>query len=145
MKVTYLLITVICLLFLVSCTQENINPLEGTWVFVSAKNTTADGTTDYVPGESGRVLKIINKTHFATVSQDTAQMGTYFNAGNYSFSEDIYTETIGFFSAYPELIGSTFSYKIKIEGDQFTLSGPLKNEDGSDPEWQQVEVWKKFK
>jgi hypothetical protein len=145
MKVKYLLITVISFICLVSCAAEKNNPLEGTWALISGKNTTASGTTEYSPGELGRVLKIINKTHFATVSQDTAKMGTYFNAGNYSFSEDIYTENIEFFSSDTELIGSTFSYKIKIEGDQFTLSGPLKKEGESEPEWQSVEIWKKIK
>jgi hypothetical protein len=130
MKVTFLLITVVSFVCLFSCATEKSNQLEGTWVLSS--------------GEFAGALKIINKTHFATVSQDTSEHRSHFNAGTYSFSGDTYTENIEFFSVFPEIIGDSFSYKIKIEGNQFTMS-PLKKEGETEPESQiQQEVWERI-
>ncbi len=131
MKVTFLLIIVISFICLVSCAAEKDNPLEGTWVLSS--------------GEFTGALKIINKTHFATVSQDTSKQRSHFNAGTYSLSGDTYTENIEFFSILTDLIGDSFSYKIKIEGNRFTMS-PLEKEGETEPELQiQEEVWEKIK
>jgi len=131
MKVTFLLITVVSFVFLFNCASAQNNQLEGTWVLRS--------------GEFAGALKIINKTHFATVFQDTSKHRSHFNAGTYSISGDTYTENIEFFSIFKDLIGDSFSYNIKIEGNRFTMS-PLKKEGETETESPvQEEVWEKIK
>ena len=134
MKLSYFICVLLVFVLLLGGTtsaQEKKNQLEGTWVLSS--------------GDFAGALKIINKTHFATVSQDTSKQRSHFNAGTYSLSGDTYTENIEFFSAFPELIGNSVSYKIKIEGNRFTIS-PLEKEEETEPEMQvQEEVWEKIK
>jgi len=144
MRVKFLSITVILFICLFSYAAENNNQLEGTWELISGKIILSVKTIDTTPGEFERVIKIINKTHFATIGQDTSKQESYFNAGNYSLSENVYTENLELFSKI-SLIGSSLSYKIKIEGDQLTMSGPLKKKGEEEPGWQLHEVWKKIK
>ena len=108
-------------------TVEEKNPIKGTWELVSYQNQYPD-TTILGPKDYARQIKIINKTHFVWISQDTSRVDIYgFGGGKYILDGDNYTEHIEMFIV-PSWIGNSIPYNIKIEGDTLILGGtvPLK-------------------
>lgn len=112
-----------------SCTApEKKNPLEGTWEMIKATASTPDSTMNWIKSDSRRQIKIISKTYFATIAQDTKEGNNMFNGGTYTLEEDTYTENLEFFNN-SSLIGHSASFKIEISKDQLKMSGilPLKD------------------
>ncbi len=144
MKVKHVLFTVIVLAFSLSFYKGPSNELEGTWELVSGEYISPNDTLVVPQSPSAKAIKVINKTHFATVHQDPSRKEIYCNAGTYTLDEDIYTENLLFVSDMGS-IGMTISFTSKIEGDQWTVTGPLKESDEQGPGWELVEVWKKVK
>ena len=141
MKVIFTLGTIIFFVSLVSCAVEKRNPIEGAWQLVEGKNVSADSTEVYPASLSGKSMKIIGKTHFATVTQDTTSSSTGFNGGSYTFENDIYTEHLTYFSLV-DAIGISASYKVKIEGD--ILFMVPSTADGEEQELGTFEEWKRL-
>ncbi len=144
MKSKFTLITVILLTFLFSFSFGQENKLEGTWEMVSGKYFFPDDTLIMPRTESGHAIKVLNKTHFATVNQDASKDEIYSNAGTYVLTEDTYTEHLEF-ATFTPMIGSAFSFKSSMEGDKWTISGPEKTSDAEGPDWKIHEVWKRVK
>ncbi len=143
MKKTYYFLLAMLMISL-SCKTENKNAVEGTWELVSAKYTSPDTTYLYPKSEFDHVIKIIGKTHFLFISQDTSRIESYdFGGGTYTLEGDTYTENIVFFK-YPGFIGQSISYNNQIEGDNWVMTGPLNKKENEDFKWAMHEVWKRI-
>ena len=140
------IITSFCLfVLLLSCAQMDTNPIQGTWQLVEGRYVTADTTIIYGVSPTASRIKVIGKTHFATVWQDTASsdpIATGFNGGTYTFSNGIYIEKLDYFS-YKDWIGGEAIFKVKIEGDKLTFIPATKEgneqETGFFDEWRRIE------
>jgi hypothetical protein len=144
MKVKFILIPFILLIFLLGFSTGPANKLEGTWEMVSGKYIFADDTLAVPRTESEHAIKILNRTHFATIHQDASNNEIYSNAGTYVLNEDTYTEYQEFNSDI-NTIGRTYTFESKIEGDIWTFAGPIEKPGVDVPEWKMHEVWKKVK
>jgi hypothetical protein len=144
MKAKFILIPLIVLTFLFSFSYGQENKLEGTWELVSGKLMLPDQTIELPRTGYEHEIKILNKTHFATILQDTSTNEIYSNAGTYVLTEDTYTEYQEFNSGIT-MIGKTYSFKSNIEGDKWTISGPVEKPESDIPEWKIHEVWKRVK
>lgn len=134
---------------------DKMASLEGAWELVDAKNVPAD--PDFSLAKT-RQIKIITKTHFAFLSQDRlpakpsaaqlADAAKTFSAGGgtYKLEGDSYTEHIEFF-VVPKFAGTTITFKIKWEGDEWIQSGtlPLKALGLSDHDVQITERYRRIK
>jgi hypothetical protein len=134
--------------FLLSCTtsaQEKKNPIEGTWELVSAKWTSPDTTSFFPITDHDRQIKMISRSHFVWISQDTSRKDVYgFGGGKYTLDGDKYTEHIEMFLS-PEWIGKSVTFKMKVEGDTLIQSGkmPLKKLGLADYDLETYEVYKR--
>jgi hypothetical protein len=144
MKVKFILIPIILLTLLLSFSAGPANKLEGTWEMVSGKYILSDDTLAVPRTESEHVIKVLNKTHFATVHQDASKNEIYSNAGTYVLTEDKYKEYQEYNSDI-NIIGRTYVFESKIEGDIWTISGPIEKPGADVPEWKMHEVWKRVK
>jgi hypothetical protein len=144
MKAKFILIPFILLTFLLSFSTGPENELKGTWELVSGKYIFSDDTLSVPRTESEHAIKVLNKTHFATIHQDVSKKEIYSNAGTYILSEDTYTEYQEF-SSDINSIGRDFAFESKIEGDIWTLTGPVEKPGADVPEWKMHEVWKRVK
>ena len=101
---------------------------------------TSEDTIKY-PGENATHMKIIGKTHFATIWQDpNDESYEGFNGGTYTFEKGIYTENHKFYSVNSS-IGSITHCKVKIEKDRFFMESIA--EEGKKPDFSLYEVWKR--
>jgi hypothetical protein len=144
MKVKFILIPFILLTFLLGFSTGPANWLEGAWEMVSGKLILPDQTIEMPRTESEHAIKVINKTHFATVHQDTSTNDIYSNAGTYTLTEDTYTENLEYATSIT-MIGKTYCFKSTIEGDKWIISGPVEKPGAEVPEWKIHEVWKRVK
>ena len=131
---------------LLSCTQQEEvkSPIEGTWQLLEGKVTTADTMFTYPGSTNAKHWKIITESHFATIYQDTTSneiFSTGFNGGTYTYIDGVYTEYFTH-SKYSSQIGSSLSFKAKIEGDRLHIS-PC-NEDGTENEFGNIEKYKRL-
>jgi len=113
--------------------QDMAKSLEGTWELVAVKNVPAN--PDFSLAKTHQI-KIITKTHFAFLSQDRlpakpsaealAAAAKSFSAGGgtYKLEGDSYTEHIEFF-AVPKFVGTSITFKVKWEGDEWIQTGTL--------------------
>ncbi len=140
------------------CAQEKPGSLEGTWELVEARYTPAD------PGFSlakQRQIKILNKTHWAFLSQDrspalpasggdagqsAAAPGFSAGGGTYQLDGDTYTEHIEFF-VVPKYVGTSITFKVKWDGDEWIQTGtlPLKALGMSDHDVELQERYRRIK
>jgi hypothetical protein len=142
MKKIYVPLAAILFLFVFgSCCMKN--PVEGTWELVSAKWISAD-TVEFPNSEYDREWKMIGKTHFLFVRQDTtAKDLSFFGGGTYIFEDNKYTETLEFVS-WEFLIGIPITYECKFEDDMWIMTGPVVEEGEKKPDWQLHEEWRKI-
>lgn len=143
MKTAFFLMTLffICLF---SQAAENNLQLEGTWECLSSKTITEDSATVYFPMDGFRMIRIMNETHFSVMRQGISEQNTYmFVAGTYKLDQDVLTENIEFCTEMWG-IGTSTSYKVKMEGDQLTMSGLLIKNGNEESKWDLYEVWKKI-
>jgi hypothetical protein len=112
----------------------------GTWRLTSYKYGTGQESFTTVP-QTERRLKLITDTHFTWVQFDPAARTSQGMAGGtYTLVGDAYTESIDFADpGMASYLGAKHTFKIRIEGDQFFLSGSLA--DGLEIE----EVWQRVK
>ncbi len=144
MKTKFTLLAIVLLTFLLSFSTGPENKLEGTWKLVSGKYIFPDDTLAVPRTESEHAIKVLNKTHFATIHQDASKKEIYSNAGTYVLTEDTYTEYQEFNSGINS-IGRTHAFESKIEGDIWTITGPVEKSEADVPEWKMHEVWKRVK
>ena len=143
MRACAALVAVILLAGLYSCATEKKVPVEGAWELISQEITTSDSVYTFPASEFERQIKIIGKTHFAFVRQDTSQSDPSLagGGGRYTFDNGIYTEYMEFFEN-PALVGTTLHYNCQFEGDRWTMTGPVNGSD--DVGWTLHEVWMKL-
>jgi hypothetical protein len=92
--------------------------LIGTWVLV--------GTPDNVgePPATGGRLKFFTGKHWLITEADAAGKVVFHHGGTYTLDGEDYAETVKYANENTaELIGQTFKYKIKVEGDRYTQVG----------------------
>ncbi len=141
MKRNYLTLSAILLLICSSCYK--VNQLEGTWELVSAQWIFED-TTEFPNSEYDREIKMIGKTNFLVIRQDTTNDELFFSGGGtYVLDGDSYTESLEFASWVTD-IGSTLTYECSYEDSLWVITGPVTEEGGESPGWKLTEKWKKI-
>jgi hypothetical protein len=143
MKKIYLPLTVILFLFLsYSCCEKN--KVEGTWELVSATWVYSDTNTVKFPAsEYDREIKMIGKTHFLFIRQDTTNKELFFSGGGtYIIEGNKYTETLEF-ASWGEDIGIPISYNCEFTDSMWIMTGPV-NEGDQLPVWTLHEEWKRI-
>ena len=116
--------------------------LEGTWKAVYHEVVTPDTTITASGSEASNLVKIINKTHFATILQGDTPNTSFFNGGKYELTKDTYTENLEYFSTKDE-IGKSYTFKSSFKDGEWTISGPISKGGAKLPEWKIREVYKK--
>jgi hypothetical protein len=101
--------------------------LQGTWELKSAKWVVDANTAYTVPGNvSGGQLKVYSKGYFLFVGRytigDKAQDS--YGGGTYALDGQDYSETL-LYHTNQEAVGKTLRFKLVVEGDTMTLTGPL--------------------
>lgn len=105
---------------------QPVEDIAGVWAFVSNVGE---------PPSMDKKIKIIADGHWMFSQPNPADNITSFHhGGTYTLEGDSYAETIEYANASTGgYLGRTFKYKIAIEGDTMTLTGPYN------------EVWKRVK
>ncbi len=141
MKRTIYIPMLLGFILLFSACQET-NPLEGTWILIEGEYVTENNTLNYPVSEENKRLKVVGKTHFATVWQDPendAYCG--YNGGTYKFENGIYTESLEYFNEN-KFIGTKSHFLLSIDGDKITIRSC--NAMGEEQEYGFFEEWKKI-
>jgi hypothetical protein len=135
-----MLIRIIFLLIisaLISCNQEKkpeseVIPLEGTWQLISGTIIEQGDTTvtDYTKDQ--RMIKLINKTHFAFLNHDLHKgkdSTAVFVAGGgeYELKGDQYIEHLAYCN-FREWEGNDFQFTVTVKNDTLVQSGIEKIE-----------------
>ena len=103
----------------------------GTWVLV--------GTPDKIgePPATGGRLKFLTGKHWTITEADDSGKVVFHHGGTYIIDGEEYAETIKYANeSTSDLVGKTFKFKIKVEGDTYTQVG-IGNP--------YTEVWKRAK
>ena len=91
--------------------------LLGAWAFAGKP----DSTNDPKPGAT---TKFWGLKHFTVVSADRETGDVSFcHGGTYTVDGDSYAETVEFAKERKFLIGKTFKFKIKVDGDAYIQNG----------------------
>ncbi len=114
-------------------TQVNaLSPIIGTWELISA--TTIQGDSTYHKDLSNkRMIKIINKSHFAFLNhdlnkgQDSLEVFVA-GGGTYNLVKDKYTEFLEYCN-YREWEKNTFEFNVELKGDTLIQNGIEKIDD----------------
>ena len=114
--------------------------LQGAWELVRAEYRSGDSVMVLPASPHDHRMKIISKSHFATVGQDTTnEDSNVFNGGTYTLNGDFYTETHQYFS-WTESIGRSISFKIEFKNDTFIIRDATNQENPwLVEEWRRVE------
>jgi len=146
MKTTLTIIMAFLLFSIFNCTGEKQSPLAGTWKPIISEFILADTITTESALELAGHAKIINKTHFATVFNGSTAEESFFNGGKYDITNDTYTEHIEYWlsDSTESNIGRSYTFESKIEGGQWTISGPIETSGDSLPPWKVHEVYKRI-
>jgi hypothetical protein len=92
--------------------------LIGTWVLVGTPDNIGEA-----PATGGR-LKFFTGKHWTITEADGTGKVVFHHGGMYVIEGDEYAETIKYASeGTSDLVGKTFKFKIKVEGDRFTQLG----------------------
>jgi hypothetical protein len=105
--------------------------LIGTWVLI--------GTPDKIgePPATGGRLKFFTGKHWTITEADESGKVVFHHGGTYVVDGEEYAETIRYANeSTSELVGKTFKFKIKVEGDKYTQVG-IDNP--------YTEIWKRAK
>jgi hypothetical protein len=108
--------------------------LIGTWVLVGTPEKVGE------PPASGGRLKFFTGRHW-TITQADRKTGkvVFHHGGTYTLDGDTYTEKVEYANqSTADLIGKTFKFKIKVDGDTYTQTAI-----GEDNPY--TEVWKRAK
>ena len=137
------------LVFLFGCTTTTVeekNPIEGTWELIYAKSSNTDTTYLFPVTDYERNIKMISRTHFVWIAQDTSREDIYgFGGGKYTLDGDNYTEYFEMF-VNPALVGKSITFKVEVKGDTLIQSGtvPLKKFGFADYDGEDYEVYKRI-
>jgi hypothetical protein len=121
------------------------SPLVGTWEMTSMKSVTSDGTTYSLPGNvSGSQLKTYSKGHFLFVGRFKAgeEALDNYGGGTFALDGDDYQETLLYHVTH-EAVGQTLHFKLVIEGDTMTLTGPVDPKEQTSLGGQLIEVYRR--
>jgi hypothetical protein len=113
-------------------TSQLVKDMMGTWIRAGTPDKIED------PPPNNRHLKFLMGKHwtFTQADPDTGKV-VYHHGGTYTLDGDDYTETINYANENTaDLIGQTFKYKLKVDGDTLTQTG-IGNP--------YTEVWKRAK
>jgi hypothetical protein len=137
-----ILFPVVAALFLLICsTRTAQDTLEGTWILVKGTIVTPEDTIQLPATEDAVHMKIIGKTHFATIWQDPNVEGYEgFNGGTYTYENGIYTENIQF-NIENGSIGWSIRFKVTLEKNRFFMESV--DDEGNKPEFKISEEWKR--
>jgi hypothetical protein len=130
---------------LAGCSNQNTSLIIGTWQLVDGKVITSDTTFTYPGNSNGNHWKIITKSHFATIYQDTTSniiLSTGFNGGTYTYIDGIYTEKFSHSSISNRQLGTSLYFKANVDGDKLFLSPCL--EDGTEKATGNFEEYKRL-
>jgi hypothetical protein len=134
MKSIAVIITLITLLFSISCTSKKAAlPITGTWKLLSGSLIEKGDTTvtDYTTNK--QFIKIINDDHFAFMShdlnkgKDSATALFLAGGGKYSIKDSIYTEHLEYCSDR-QWENNDFSFTVTIKNDTLIQQGVEKIE-----------------
>jgi hypothetical protein len=127
----FISLVVVCL----SCEKETAQPksMEGTWQLFSATLIEKGDTTftDYT--KNVRMIKVINKTHFAFLNHDLTHGKDSTNAafsaggGRYTLEGSNYTEFLEYCNAR-EWEGHEFKFEVTVSNDTLIQQGVEKLE-----------------
>ena len=143
MKIKSLIRVILFSVFIYSGVAVAQAPLEGTWQASYREFSTPDTTMSSSGNEAASLVKVINKTHFATIMQGKDMKSSMFNGGKYELTEDTYTEHLDYFSS-PEQIEKSYTFKSKLDGDKWEITGPVANDGEEAPQWQLREVYQRI-
>lgn len=139
MKNPYISLFAIILALLVSSCKES-NSLEGTWELVKGTYITEDNTLNYPVSEGEIRMKVLTKSHFATVFQHpTNDLYSGYNGGSYEYENGILTEHCDYFSNV-KLLGKKNYFLIRFEEERVFMTACDK--DGNALEYGFFEEWK---
>ena len=137
LKISFIL-SLIMVMTMLSCTtqppvEQQTNPLEGVWEFVSGEQSSQDTIITY-PGPQLadiRSFKFITGEHWGVTGMIPSQEMNWGFAGTYRLTDDTYVEYF-VIQGNPENIGDSTVYKYTLDGDKWTISS----------DWLK-EVWKR--
>ena len=127
MKSSFILCFFILLLFVLGCTKNIENSLQGVWQFSSGVYNTEDGTISVSGSSTYKSYKYIGKTRYVVITQDTSKQSFGGHSGTYRINGDEYIETFEI-NKDPKSIGLSFAFKYKIEGNEWTISNNRMHE-----------------
>jgi hypothetical protein len=92
--------------------------LIGAWVLAGTPDKEEE------PAATGARLKFITVKHWTITQSDEAGKVVFHHGGTYTIDGDEYTETVKYANeSTAELIGKSFKFKIKLEGDKYNQIG----------------------
>jgi len=126
---------------MLSCTtqppveQEEKKSLEGVWELVSGEWTMQDTIYTFPGGDykDMKSIKILGKTNWANVGQDTSMDMHWAHAGIYRITEDTYVQYFEI-SNNIKSIGDSVVYKYTLDGDFWTIT-----REGQSEKWKRIE------
>ena len=149
MKTRFIFLMLFICALLTNCINNSTSPIIGTWELIKGSVILSDTALmksfEYPRSVNGKHWKIITKSHFASIYQDTTTnliLSTGFNGGTYTFINGIYTENFTHSSISNHQIGTRMFFKAKIEGDKLFIT-PC-SEDGSEKKFGNYEEYKRL-
>jgi hypothetical protein len=122
-----LLLGLIFPLILVSCTREELSPMEGAWKLAYEYEFTGEEITLLYPGASlGSELKMWSGDRWALVGTflEDSTITDVFAGGKFTLEGNDYKEIVEFHSA-PEYLGQTVKLWLEIKNDTLTQIWPV--------------------
>lgn len=140
MKNPYIALFTLVFALLVSSCEESDSSLSGTWELIKGTYITEDNTLNY-PVSPGEIrMKVLTKSHFATVFQHPSNDEySGYNGGTYEFKDGILKEHCTYFNDV-KLLGKVNYFLIRFEEGRVFMTACDKN--GNELEYGFFEEWK---
>jgi len=133
-----ILVVLVLSVLLIACKNQTENkemvknPIIGTWELISSTTIENDNVGTLEMNQK-RMIKVINKTHFAFFNHDVnkgqGSLASFISGGGkYTLNDSIYTEYLEFCN-FREWEGNQFDFTIKIKGDTLIQSGSERIEE----------------
>ncbi len=137
-KTSIRVLLIISMVFIVSCKNKKeahinkLSPIIGTWELISATTILGD-STHYKDLSNKRMIKIINKSHFAFLNHDLNKGQDSLEAfvaggGTYKLQGNKYVEFLEYCN-YREWEKNRFEFNVELKGDTLIQSGIEKIEE----------------